>query len=127
MHSTIAVLIILLSSFALDAKPRAHTIRCMASAYSVQGETRDGDTTKRRLTAAADPAVIPLGSSVQISGAGAYSGVYEVTDTGRKIKGNAIDIFIPNLAAAKKFGKKRVTVTILKTGDEKPAEKEKAK
>ena len=71
------------------------------------------------------PAVIPLGSSVRISGAGRYSGIYEVTDTGRKINGNHIDIFVASEAAAKAFGRKAVRVTILKTGHEKPAEKEK--
>ena len=118
-------LMLTVSPTGLQARTRAKTLRCTATAYSVRGETRDGDTTKRRRTAAADPSVIPLGSRVRVSGAGRYSGVYEVTDTGRKINGNAIDIFIPEEAAAKKFGKKPVTVTILKRGTEKPAEKEK--
>lgn len=121
-RSTIALF--LLASFATGLEARTKTLRCIATAYSVQGETRDGDVTKRGRTAAADPSVIPLGSTVRISGAGEYSGVYEVTDTGRKINGNSIDIFIANPAAAKKFGKKPVRVTILKTGNEKPAEKE---
>ncbi len=103
---------------------RAHWIRCTATAYSVQGETADGDFTKYRQTIAADPNVIPLGSRVQIKGAGRWSGIYTVTDTGRKIRGNSVDIFIPDPAAAKEFGKKSVRVRILRAGDERVGEKE---
>ncbi len=89
-----------------------------ASAYSVKGETATGDSTHRG-TAAADPAVIPLGSKIRIRGAGKYSGVYLVKDTGPKVNGRQIDIYIPNEAAAKRFGKKEVTVEILNRADEK--------
>lgn len=106
---------------------RSRWIRCTATAYSVSGETRDGDLTKYRRTIAADPAVIPLGSKVRIENAGRYSGVYTVTDTGQKIQGNSVDIYIPSAAAAKEFGKKDVRVRILKVGDENPAQKEEAK
>jgi 3D (Asp-Asp-Asp) domain-containing protein len=103
---------------------RSHWIRCTATAYSVRGETADGDVTKYRQTVAADPDVIPLGSRVQIEGAGPWSGIYTVTDTGRKIQGHSVDIFIPNAAAAKEFGRKPVRVRILRVGEEKVGEKE---
>src|SRR5947209_10741341 len=107
---------------ALARQPR--TLTCTATAYSVRGETADGDVTKAGETVAADPAFIPLGSRIKITGAGRYSGVYTVTDTGRKIDGHEIDIFIPDPAAAHEFGRKTVRVTILKVGDEKKGEKE---
>ena len=66
---------------------------------------------------AADPAVLPLGSVIQVTGAGEYSGVYAVTDTGSKIEGRKIDIYIPSTAQALEFGKKAVTVRVLQTGD----------
>ena len=103
---------------------RSRWIRCTATAYSVQGETADGDVTKYRETIAADPDVIPLGSRVQIKGAGPWSGIYTVTDTGRKVQGNHVDIFIPSTAAAKEFGRRPVRVRILRVGDEKVGEKE---
>lgn len=103
---------------------RSHWIRCTATAYSARGETADGDVTKYRQTIAADPAVIPLGSKVQIEGAGPFSGVYRVTDTGRKVRGRSVDIFIPSRAAAKQFGRKTVRVRVLSVGDEKVGEKE---
>jgi 3D (Asp-Asp-Asp) domain-containing protein len=124
------IVISLFATTAASARPhrshrnRSRWIRCTATAYSVRGETADGDVTKYRQTIAADPTVIPLGSRVQIEGAGRWSGIYTVTDTGRKIRGNSVDIFIPSAAAAKEFGKKPVRVRILRVGDEKVGEKE---
>jgi 3D (Asp-Asp-Asp) domain-containing protein len=87
-----------------------------ATAYSTPGITTKGNTTKAG-TAAADPAIIPLGSLVRVRRAGRYSGLYVVTDTGPSVTGRVIDLYIPNQAQAKKFGKKRVRVRIIKPGD----------
>ena len=62
---------------------------------------------------AADPAVLPLGTRIRISGAGRYSGVYTVTDTGPAIRGRELDIFIPDGRAATRFGRRRVRVEVL--------------
>lgn len=83
-----------------------------ATAYSVEGETASGKMTRRGMVAA-DTDLLPLGTRIRVSGAGAYSGVYVVADTGRKISGREIDIYVPNDAAAKKFGKKQVRVKVL--------------
>jgi 3D (Asp-Asp-Asp) domain-containing protein len=87
-----------------------------ATAFSVAGLTVKGNITKPG-TAAADPSLIPLGSKVRVSGAGAYSGEYTVTDTGSKVAGRTIDLFVPDQAAAKAIGKKPVRVEILIVGD----------
>ena len=86
--------------------------RYIMTAYSAGGTTASGEQAKRRLVAA-DPALLPLGSRIQISNAGAYSGEYEVGDTGGKIHGRKLDIHIADRARAKKFGKKRVTVKVI--------------
>lgn len=58
---------------------------------------------------AVDPRVIPLGSRVWVEGYGeAIAG-----DTGGAIKGNKIDVFIPNYQDALNWGRKTVTVKIL--------------
>jgi 3D (Asp-Asp-Asp) domain-containing protein len=58
---------------------------------------------------AVDPSVIPLGSRVWVEGYGeAIAG-----DTGGSIKGNVIDVFIPNEQAALNWGRKVVNITIL--------------
>ncbi|RFU66373.1 LysM peptidoglycan-binding domain-containing protein [Peribacillus saganii] len=56
-----------------------------------------------------DPNVIPLGSKVYVEGYGnAVAG-----DTGGAIKGNKIDVFIPNQQDAINWGTKQVTVKVL--------------
>jgi peptidoglycan DL-endopeptidase CwlO len=57
---------------------------------------------------AVDPSVIPLGSVVYVEGYGyAIAG-----DVGSAIKGNKIDIFVPNRSEALKWGVRRVKITI---------------
>ncbi len=58
---------------------------------------------------AVDPSVIPLGSKVHVEGYG-----YAIAaDTGGAIKGNKIDVFVPNNSQAYRWGNKRVKIKIL--------------
>lgn len=59
---------------------------------------------------AVDPTVIPLGTKVWVEGYGEAI----AADTGGAIKGNRIDVFIPNEAGAYEWGRKNVTVKVLK-------------
>ena len=90
--------------------------RFNATAYSVEGETASGKQTREGRTVAADTSVLPLGTRIQVRDAGPYSGTYVVHDSGRKINGREIDIFIDDPAEAKKFGKKPVKVKVLSKG-----------
>ena len=83
-----------------------------ATAYSIKGRTASGQHTREGIVAA-DPDVLPLGTRIRVSNAGQYDGEYVVADTGRKIKGHDLDIYIANHAEAKRFGNKRLTVQIL--------------
>jgi len=91
-------------------------MRFEATAYSTEGETASGKVTREGRTVAADPAMIPLGSRIEVREAGAYSGTYTVQDTGRRLAGRHIDFFIADRAEAKQFGKKPVRVRILQRG-----------
>lgn len=88
----------------------------IATAYSVTGKTASGEYTQRHIVAA-DPTVLPIGSVIKIKHAGRYSGEYVVADTGEKIVGRKLDIYMPSTIACKKFGKKRVSVDVLQVGD----------
>ena len=90
--------------------------RYIATAYSVSGKTASGEYTQRHIVAA-DPAILPIGSIIKIKHAGGYSGEYVVADTGEKIVGRRLDIYIPSTTACKKFGKKRVSVQVIQLGD----------
>jgi 3D domain len=53
-----------------------------------------------------------------LPGAGQYSGDYTVEDTGGKVDGQYLDVYMPSRAEAKKFGRQRVKVLVLKYGDD---------
>lgn len=82
-----------------------------ATAYCLKGRTAQGSGVRRGIIAA-DPRVLPLGTRVQIS-AGAWSGNYTVTDTGGAIKGRIVDIWVPNLSEARRFGRRAIKVAVL--------------
>jgi 3D (Asp-Asp-Asp) domain-containing protein len=88
----------------------------LATAYSTKGNTVKGVETQPGIVAA-DPKILPLGSSIRVTEAGKYSGVYVVTDVGIAIVGRRIDIYMMHLEAAKAFGRKRVKVELLHPGD----------
>lgn len=84
-----------------------------ATAYSDDGITASGSSTKRDLdgysTIAVDPRVIPLGSTVYVEGYG-----YAIAeDTGGAIKGNIIDVFFQSKSEALSWGRRSVKVYIV--------------
>src|SRR5947209_858385 len=104
-----------LPSYEVHRRP---TIRYfIATAYSVEGTGASGKWSHPG-TVAADRAVLPLNSHIRIYGAGRYSGDYTVEDTGGKVDGHHIDVYMPSRAEAKKFGRQRVKVVVLKYGDD---------
>lgn len=86
----------------------------VATAYCLKGVTRSGVRVRRGIVAA-DPSRIPLGSVIQVR-AGTYSGIYRVLDTGSAIKGEIIDIYVPDYNEAMRFGRKRVQIRVLRHG-----------
>lgn len=79
-----------------------------ATAYCLSGKTALGHKVRRGIIAA-DPRVLRLGSTVNIQGGG-YAGSYLVSDTGGRIKGKKIDIWMPNCSEARKFGRRNVQI-----------------
>ena len=88
----------------------------VATAYAITGITASGEWTHRHVVAA-DPDILPIGTRIKIRGAGRYSGEYVVADTGAKIQGRRLDIYMPSAAECKKFGAKRVKVKLIQLGD----------
>ncbi len=85
-----------------------------ATAYALRGRTRSGAYVRRGVIAA-DPRVIPLGSVVQIKTPG-YTGVYTVHDTGKKVKGNIVDIWVESNREARYFGRRSIKLHVLRLG-----------
>ena len=108
-----AVLIVLVALLAtrVDAAPHRAGRRMRATAYCQRGRTSTG-TLPERGTIAADPRVLPRGSRVRLtSRMPEYSGTYLVTDTGAAVKGNTVDIYMPDCAEARRFGRHWVFVS----------------
>jgi len=89
--------------------------RFLATAYCRKGITKSGKHTRRGIVAA-DPRVLPLGSLIRVYNAPGYSGEYEVLDTGAKVKGRHIDIYMPRRREALEFGRHHVIVEVLRYG-----------
>ncbi|WP_124218842.1 3D domain-containing protein [Aquisalibacillus elongatus] len=100
-----------------ETSQEGETMYVKATAYTAycdgcSGTTRTGIDLRAnpdRKVIAVDPNVIPLGSKVWVEGYGtAIAG-----DTGSAIKGNRIDIFMPNEADALRFGVRQVRIRVI--------------
>jgi 3D (Asp-Asp-Asp) domain-containing protein len=80
---------------------------CAKCCGKSDGITASG-TQARQGTLAVDPDLIPLGSRVYIKGLGWYC----AEDTGRLIKGNRVDIWLPSHEEAVEFGRKQVMMRV---------------
>jgi 3D (Asp-Asp-Asp) domain-containing protein len=66
-------------------------------------------------TVAADWRLYPPGTRLQIEGF--PDDVFTVEDTGGGVRGNIIDVWFPELAAAVAFGTRSLRVTVLANGE----------
>jgi 3D (Asp-Asp-Asp) domain-containing protein len=84
-----------------------------ATAYCTGKVTATGTTPTDR-TVAADPAVLPMGSRIRLTGLDQrYNGLYRVTDTGSSVRGRRIDLYIRDCREALRFGRRSAMVSIL--------------
>lgn len=93
----------------------------VATAYCLRGKTSAGIRVNPG-SVAADPTVLPIGSVIRLH-AGEYSGIYTVLDTGPKLRGRRLDIWLPSYEEAVQFGVRKVKVEIIRYGWD-PVEKE---
>jgi 3D (Asp-Asp-Asp) domain-containing protein len=93
--------------------PPASESSFTATAYCTGRVTATG-TTPADKTVAADPAVLAMGSRIRLTGLDRrYNGAYIVTDTGSRVRGRRIDLFIRDCHEAVKFGRRRARVSVL--------------
>ncbi|MBI3050416.1 MAG: 3D domain-containing protein [Acidobacteria bacterium] len=87
-----------------------------ATAYC-KGRTTASGVGVRTGIAASDPAILPVGSVVNVStDTPKYNGVYTVMDTGSKVQGRVLDIYMWSCHEALAFGRRPVEVTVLRLG-----------
>ena len=87
-----------------------------ATAYC-KGETTASGVVVRTGIAAADPALLPVGTVVRVDMPNSrYSGIWTVMDTGPAVQGRLIDLYLWSCHEALAFGRRPVRVTVLRLG-----------
>jgi len=90
-------------------------LRFSATAYC-KGDVTASGIWPRTGVAAADPALLPVGSVIQVVDRPPYTGIYTIMDTGPMVQGRHIDIYMWSCTEAIRFGRRAVEVTVLRLG-----------
>ena len=91
-------------------------LRFTATAYC-KGTTTASGVNVRHGIAAADPDLLPVGSVVRVDKlADRYDGIYTVMDTGPKVQGRHVDIYIWSCYEALELGRRPISLTVLRLG-----------
>jgi 3D (Asp-Asp-Asp) domain-containing protein len=91
-------------------------LRFTATAYC-KGTTTASGVNVRTGIAAADPDILPVGSVIQVERLGErYNGIYTIMDTGPKVQGRHIDIYMWSCHEALALGRRTMQVQVLRLG-----------
>ena len=106
-----------LQSLIGDSRPAAGSrLPFNATAYC-KGHTTASGVGVRSGIAAADAALLPVGTVLNVgTGDARYNGVYTVMDTGPKVQGRVLDLYMWSCHEALRFGRRQVQVTVLRLG-----------
>ena len=87
-----------------------------ATAYC-KGETTSAGVSPQAGIAAADPLLLPEGSVVEVDNVpDRYRGIYTVMDTGPAVLGRHVDLYMWSCIEATTFGRRPITLTVLRLG-----------
>jgi len=87
-----------------------------ATAYC-KGETTASGVIVRTGVAAADSALLPVGTVVRIETPNPrYNGVWTIMDTGPAVQGRVIDLYLWSCKEALAFGRRPIRLTVLRLG-----------
>ncbi len=96
-------------SLAQSGPPRPGSQLPFAATAYCKGTTTASGVVARTGVAAADPTLLPVGSVVNVgAGDARYSGVYTVMDTGPRVQGRVLDLYMWSCHEALNFGRKEV-------------------
>ena len=91
-------------------------LRFTATAYC-KGTTTASGVNVRTGIAAADPDILPVGSVIQVDRLGErYNGIYTIMDTGPKVQGRHIDIYMWSCNEALQLGRRTMQLIVLRLG-----------
>jgi 3D (Asp-Asp-Asp) domain-containing protein len=99
------------------AAPAPATRRRFTVTAYCKGRTTASGVNVQRGIAAADPDLLPVGSVIQIDRLGErYDGIYTVMDTGPKVQGRHVDIYVWSCREAVQIGRQETLMTVLRLG-----------
>jgi 3D (Asp-Asp-Asp) domain-containing protein len=101
-----------------DVAPPAPGVRLRfrATAYCKGTTTASGAGIQTGI-AAADPDLLPVGSVIRVESLGQrYNGIYTILDTGPRVKGRQIDIYMWNCNEALAFGRRTISLSVMRLG-----------
>jgi len=88
----------------------------VATAYC-RGQTTASGVDVQAGIAAADEVLLPEGSVIAVEGVpDQYRGIYTVMDTGPKVLGRHVDLYMWNCDEAVDFGRRDIVLTVLRLG-----------
>jgi 3D (Asp-Asp-Asp) domain-containing protein len=91
-------------------------LRFTATSYC-KGETTASGVVVRTGIAAADPALLPVGTVVRISTPDSrYDGIWTIMDTGPAVQGRIIDLYVWSCHDALRFGRRNIELEVLRLG-----------
>lgn len=91
-------------------------LRFRATAYCKGTTTASGAGIQTGI-AAADPDLLPVGSVIRVEGLSTrYNGIYTILDTGPRVKGRQVDIYMWNCNEALAFGRRTIGLQVMRLG-----------
>lgn len=91
-------------------------LRFTATAYC-KGETTASGVSVRTGIAAADPALLPVGTVVRIDTPDEkFDGIWTVMDTGPAVQGRTVDLYVWSCHEALRFGRRPIQLEVLRLG-----------
>ena len=91
-------------------------LRFTATAYC-KGETTASGVSVRTGIAAADPALLPVGTVVRLDTPDEkFDGIWTVMDTGPAVQGRTVDLYVWSCHEALRFGRRPIQLEVLRLG-----------
>src|SRR5918999_534242 len=100
-----------------SSRPEAGDKLRFTATFYCKGTTTASGVNVRNGIAAADPDLLPIGSVIRIDELGEkYDGIYTVMDTGPKVQGRHVDVYLWSCNEALQMGRRPMQLTVLRLG-----------
>jgi len=99
------------------ARPETRARLRFTATFYCKGRTTASGVNVRNGIAAADPDLLPIGSVIRIDELGdKYDGIYTVMDTGPKVQGRHVDVYLWSCNEALQMGRRPMKLTVVRLG-----------